>query len=150
MMSQRGLLLAAIATLSVPFSVGAQELGRYRCQVKEVYGIDELGNLWKNADLLFDADAGTLDGSFDPSGDLGKEGLRMPAKRLFSRLKVQTPPSKLNNLHAVQYDPAPDRMSKPIVAWIMIETLDSPVTPRFQLFSTTFRSVAVGRCAHDM
>jgi len=140
--------VGALAAVVVPLSVAAEEFGQYRCQVEKVHGIWEVGKLWENGDLLFDADAGTLDGSFDPDAALEKKGIRLPRGRLFSRLKVETPPSKLNNLIAVQYDHAnPPEFQRPIVAWLMLETMDSATTPRFQFFSNTIRSIAIGRCA---
>ena len=43
----------------------AAQLGRYACKVEEVYGTDNLGKTWKYARFIYDADAGTLDGSLD-------------------------------------------------------------------------------------
>ena len=144
-------ILAMLILVFSCHSTADQGFGRYRCQVEEVYGVDELGKTWKKGDLFYDADAGTLDGSFDPGGHLDKEGLRVPPGRLFSRLKVETPPSKVNNLVAVQYDPATTPgFQRPIVAWLMLQTMDSTMTPRFQFFSNTIRGIAVGRCVRDL
>ncbi len=143
-------VIALITIVLGPLPSAAGQLGRYRCQVEDVYGIDELATLWKNADLLYDADAGTLHGSFDPSGNLEKNRLRVPPGLLFSRLKVETPPSKVNNLQAVQYDPATNAVFKPVVAWLMLETLDSTLTPRFQFFSNMIRGIAVGGCVRQV
>lgn len=127
---------------------GAAQLGRYACRVDEVYGTDELGKRWKNARLIYDADAGTLEGSFDPWGELTKKGMELPPeRRLFSRLKVETVPSSVNNLIAVQYDPVGYRANiRPMVAWLMLETLGDPIRPRFKFFSNTIRVVTEGRC----
>ena len=150
-MKRLSIVFAALILVLASHSFADERLGRYRCQVNEVYGVDELGKFWKNGDLLYDADAGTLDGSFDPGGHLEKEGIRIPSGRLFSRLKVDTVPSKVNNLAAIQYDPAATPGSqRAIVAWLMLETMESAVTPRFQFFSNTIRGVAVGRCARDL
>ncbi len=120
----------------------AEDLSRYSCQVENIHGEDTLGMLWANAKLTYDADAGVLDGSFDPD----VLGIQLPPKRLFSRLKVETGPWEQNNLTAVQYDPADPPNVRPIVAWIMIETLEDPNFPRFQFFSNSIRVLITGRC----
>ena len=124
----------------------AETLSRYSCKVENIHGEDALGMLWANARLTYDADAGVLDGSFDPDGELAKAGIQLPPGRLFSRLKVETGPWEQNNLTAVQYDPADPPNVRPIVAWIMIETLEDPNFPRFQFFSNTIRVLITGKC----
>ena len=137
--------LAILAVLFAPSSAIADEFGRYRCKAEEVFTTDKIGKTWENAELFYDADAGTLDGSFD----LKNDGLRSPPSRLFSLLKVETPPSGVQNLHAVQFKPAGNKFYVPIVAWLMIETIDSAVAPRFQFFSSGLRGLATGRCLHS-
>ena len=142
-------LLAAMVMLTFPASPAEGEFGRYSCRVEEVYGEDEIGQAWKHGTLLYDADAGTLEGAADPGGALQKQGLQRPLSRLFSRLKIETIPTKVSNLHAVQYDPAQPSITNPIMAWIMIETTENAVTPPFQFFSTTVRAILTGRCVKD-
>ncbi len=143
------LSLSAALVLAAEPASGETEYGRYSCRVDEVYGRDGLGQAWKHGTLVFDADAGTLHGAADPGGGLRREGVTRTPTRMFSRLKVETIPSDVSNLHAVQYDPAPPSVTNPIMAWIMIETLDDPRMPRFQFFSTTVRSVLSGRCIKE-
>ena len=120
---------------------GNNSLGVFVCTVDEVFRGDELARAYEGAILTYDADKGTLDGSFLILGE------RAPSKRLFSRLKVETGPWYLNHIHAVQYDPVAPPTITPVVAWLMIEVLDDPETPSFKFFSTGIRSVAAGDCA---
>ncbi len=147
---KRIILLLAVIWPLVGLLANAAQLGRYACKVEEVYGTDDLGKSWKHARFIYDADAGTLEGSLDIGGHLAKQGLELPPpKRWFSRLKVETVPSSVNNLHAVQYDPVGYRGNiRPVVAWLMLETLDDPIRPRFKFFSTGIYVVAEGRCTH--
>lgn len=138
--------LTVIAIFLFSMITSATEFGRYVCRVEKTHGTDALGRAWEGGKLIYDADAGTLDGSFDPGGHLAKQGIELPLKRLFSRLKVETPPSTVNNLVAVQYEPADGENIRPVVAWLMLETLDDRFRPRFKFFSNTIRVVVEGRC----
>ena len=130
----------------VPAAASAARLGTYTCQVETVYGKDFLGWTWKGAKLVYDADSGTLCGSFDPFGERG-ESRRSNLSRVFSRLHVETLPSAENNLVAVQYDRAGERgYIRPIVAWLMIETLGDQDRSGFQFFSNTIRAIVEGEC----
>jgi hypothetical protein len=145
------IFVAALALVSTVAGMPAKGggLGRFACQAERVYGEDGLGKLWANARLIYDADGGTLQGSFDPDGQFAKAGIQLPPEHLFSRLKVETGPWEMNHLTAVQYDSAELPNVQPIVAWLMIETLDEPNFPRFQFFSNTIRAVVTGKCVRE-
>ena len=119
---------------------GNNSLGVFVCTVDEVFRGDELARAYEGAILTYDADKGTLDGSFLILGE------PTPSRRLFSRLKVETGTWHLNNLHAVQYDPATPPNITPVIAWLMIEMLDDPETPSFKFFSSGIRTMATGGC----
>ena len=128
-------------------SGASPSLGIYTCHVEDVYGIDDIAKRYIGATLIYDADAGTMNASFhfdDPV--IGESDT--PFTRLWSRLKVETLPSSVNHLQATQYRPVGGAYVQPTIAWLMIETLDNPTTPRFQFFSTGIRSIAVGSCMH--
>ena len=136
-----------LSLVSCASAVSAARLGTYTCQVKAVYGTDAIGNTWKDAKLVYDADAGTLYGSLDIFSDLP----RLPLSRKFSRLHVETMPSAENNLTAVQYDRVGERGNiRPIVAWLMIETVEDPDRPDFQFFSNSIRVIVTGECVHGL
>lgn len=143
------LALVVVSSLCATSAASAAQLGRFTCRVERIHGDDGLGALWANARLLYDADAGTLDGSFDPDGELGKAGILRAPKRLFSRLRIETGPWDRNNLTAVQYESADPPNVRPLVAWLMIKTLDNPSFPRFQFFSNNIRAVVTGKCVRD-
>ena len=127
----------------VPATMSAARLGTYTCQADTVYGTDALGKTWRGITLVYDADAGTLYGKFAPFF----EGDQRSLGRLFSRLNVETMPSAENNLTAVQYERAGESGNiRPLVAWLMIETLDDQDRPRFQFFSNSIRVIVVGKC----
>jgi len=132
-------LIYAIISLCITSQVyAAQEVyGQYTCNIEAVYGIDPWGLAMKHGKLLYDADAGTLYGRFDPDAELSKKGIELPFSLLFSNLKIVTLPSNVDNLTATQYDP---------VAWIMIETMDDPINPKFQFFSQGSRVISTGKC----
>lgn len=90
-----------------------------------------------------------VDGSFDPDGELARAGGPLAPKRLFSHLLIETGPWDRNNLTAVQYESADPPNVRPLVAWLMIESLDNPDFPRFQFFSNTIRVVVTGKCVRD-
>jgi len=119
----------------------------YLCDVEKIHNEDSLGILWKNAKLRYDLAAGTLDGSFDPNGELAKENITLPFQTIFSRLKMKTAPSKENNLHSIQYDKVGYNGNvRPIVAWLTIETLNEKISPNFIFFSTTIETTLEGKC----
>ena len=134
-----GVLIAHVLLMAGTSTAG--NLGRYFCVVEEIQGGDVLGKAWDNAWLSYDADAGTLDVSLVIFGE------REASTRAFSRLRVETAPSRVNNLHAVQYDSANPPNVTPVVAWLMLETFDNAESPRFQFFSTGIRAIATGKCA---
>ena len=75
---KRAILLLTLIWPLVGLPANAAQLGRYACKVEEVYGTDDLGKSWKHARFIYDADAGTLDGSLDLGGHLAKQGLELP------------------------------------------------------------------------
>ncbi len=130
-----------------PAAMSAARLGTYTCQVETVYGTDGLGLTWRGAKLFYDADAGTLRGILDPLRRRGEPALQISPSRLFSRLHVETMPSPVNNLTAVQYDRVGERGNiRPVVAWLMIETLGNQDRPGFQFFLNTIRVIVAGEC----
>lgn len=137
--------IAIAATLVVCTSGAAQpaHLGTYRCEVQQIHGDDELGRLWADAILTFDADLGLLYGTF---AVWGIEPSDSTPRRLFSRLRIVTGPWQNNHLTAVQYDAVGAGNVRPILAWLQLETLDDPDSPRFSFFSNTIRVIAAGTC----
>ena len=145
-------VMAALVTLAMlgdasPTVAGSEpQYGVFLCNVEKYYGDYFLGRTWLHAQLIYDADAGTLDGSFDPTGELRPKGLAPEFKLMFSHLPVQTPPSSVNNLNAAQYVPAATPSHRPIIAWLMLETLQDSEDPPFQFLSNSIRGLVTGRC----
>ena len=140
---------AAVVLLlsSYALAVNAARLGTYTCRVKSVYGTDATGKTWRDAKLVYDADAGTLYVGLVIFGDLP----RLPLSRVYSRLRVEVMPSPETNLVAVQYDRVGERGNvRPIIAWLMIETLEDPDRPAFQFFSNSIRVIVTGECVHGL
>ena len=144
-------LVAGLSTIILGYipildATGARSsLGKYTCRIENVYGVDELGKTYMDATFIYDADTGTMDGSLHLNYPaLGEWD--SPFSTWWSRLKVETPPSDVNHLHATQYEPVGGANVRPTMAWLMLETMDNPLTPRFQFFSTGIRSIAVGSC----
>jgi hypothetical protein len=145
-MTIKKLLLTVIVCLSA-ISAHAGEGGIYICHVEGVHGSDDLGQYWKNAELVYDADKGKLSGVLSVAGK--RTAVASKGSKLFSRLTVKTGRSERNHLIATQHDPIGYHGNvRPVMVWLQIETMDNPASPKFKFFSSTTRVIVEGRCEH--
>lgn len=125
---------------------GQTRLGTYICIVNKIDGDGGLAGLWINGRLRYNADEGTMDGTFDPAGDLAPAGQLNPYARLFSRLRVSTGPWAGNHLTAVQFDPADPPNVRPVVVWFQIRNMTGKSAVKFKIFNSAIGAIASGTC----
>ena len=119
--------------------------GTFSCVVDEYHGSNATGKLWKNCQLLYNADEGTLQAAFQAAKKQADTGNSDYFVTLNTRLQARTVPSIEAHIHAIQHDPVGHEGSvRPRLTWLMIGTGGS--SSRFKYFSTQIEGVLEGSC----